>query len=155
MTDSNVVLSTTLLYQEGDKCTFPVAFSFQMSFASDQLANGYLRTNMPTIVTKVKVRQIVVHLPCLTDYDRVRTLLRWLAPVCLSSNGGLLASCYLIRHRLRLGEAACGSSPQMFCSKYNRTDRHVCHVTCAGRRPSRPSGRRAATTTAWCCCWTA
>uniref|UniRef100_A0A3Q3DD29 Mitochondrial antiviral signaling protein n=1 Tax=Hippocampus comes TaxID=109280 RepID=A0A3Q3DD29_HIPCM len=45
-------------------------FSFQMSFASDQLYNGYLRTNMPTIVTKVKVRQIVVHLPCLTDYDR-------------------------------------------------------------------------------------
>ncbi|XP_019745997.1 mitochondrial antiviral-signaling protein [Hippocampus comes] len=41
-----------------------------MSFASDQLYNGYLRTNMPTIVTKVKVRQIVVHLPCLTDYDR-------------------------------------------------------------------------------------
>ncbi|XP_051941245.1 mitochondrial antiviral-signaling protein [Hippocampus zosterae] len=41
-----------------------------MSFASEQLYNGYLRTNMPTIVTKVKVRQIVVHLPCLTDSDR-------------------------------------------------------------------------------------
>ncbi|XP_061699745.1 mitochondrial antiviral-signaling protein [Syngnathoides biaculeatus] len=41
-----------------------------MSFARDQLYNGYLRTNMPTIVTRVKVREIVVHLPCLTAHDR-------------------------------------------------------------------------------------
>ncbi|XP_049595997.1 calphotin isoform X2 [Syngnathus scovelli] len=41
-----------------------------MSFASDKLYNGYLRTHMPTIVTKVKVREIVPHLPCLTDQDR-------------------------------------------------------------------------------------
>lgn len=42
-----------------------------MTFASDRLYKGYLRRNMPTIVTKVKVREIVPHLPCLTDHDRV------------------------------------------------------------------------------------
>nr|XP_057933529.1 mitochondrial antiviral-signaling protein [Doryrhamphus excisus] len=41
-----------------------------MSFASDELYNGYLRKNMPTIVSKVKVREIVVHLACLTAHDR-------------------------------------------------------------------------------------
>ncbi|XP_061890632.1 mitochondrial antiviral-signaling protein-like isoform X2 [Entelurus aequoreus] len=41
-----------------------------MSFASDKLYNGYLRTNMPTIVSTVKVREMVVHLPCLTAHDR-------------------------------------------------------------------------------------
>ncbi|KAI3367412.1 hypothetical protein L3Q82_026272 [Scortum barcoo] len=41
-----------------------------MSYASERLYKGYLRTKMPTIVTKVKVREIVVHLPCLTDHDR-------------------------------------------------------------------------------------
>lgn len=43
----------------------------QMMFASEQLYKGYLRRNMPTIVTKVKVREIIPHLPCLTDHDRV------------------------------------------------------------------------------------
>lgn len=42
-----------------------------MTFASDKLYKGYLRRNMPTIVSKVKVREIVPHLPCLTDHDRV------------------------------------------------------------------------------------
>uniref|UniRef100_A0A3B3ZSH3 Caspase recruitment domain-containing protein n=1 Tax=Periophthalmus magnuspinnatus TaxID=409849 RepID=A0A3B3ZSH3_9GOBI len=41
-----------------------------MSFAIDKLYNGYLRKNMPRIVTKVEPREIVVHLPCLTDHDR-------------------------------------------------------------------------------------
>ncbi|XP_059209362.1 microtubule-actin cross-linking factor 1, isoforms 6/7-like [Centropristis striata] len=41
-----------------------------MSFASDKLYNGYLRRKMPTIATKVKVREILVHLPCLTSQDR-------------------------------------------------------------------------------------
>ncbi|XP_061741720.1 cell surface glycoprotein 1-like [Nerophis ophidion] len=41
-----------------------------MSFASEKLYNGYLRTNMPTIVSTVKVREMVVHLPCLTAHDR-------------------------------------------------------------------------------------
>ncbi|XP_019953805.2 mitochondrial antiviral-signaling protein [Paralichthys olivaceus] len=41
-----------------------------MSFASDKLYNGYLRRNMPTIVSRVKVREIIVHLPCLTTHDR-------------------------------------------------------------------------------------
>ncbi|XP_047201934.1 mitochondrial antiviral-signaling protein [Girardinichthys multiradiatus] len=41
-----------------------------MSFASDRLYNGYLRRNMPTIVSKVKVREIITHLPCLTTHDR-------------------------------------------------------------------------------------
>lgn len=44
-----------------------------MTFASEQLYKGYLRRNMPTIVTKVKVREVVPHLPCLTDHDRVGT----------------------------------------------------------------------------------
>uniref|UniRef100_A0A3Q1F9A9 Polycystic kidney disease protein 1-like 3 n=1 Tax=Acanthochromis polyacanthus TaxID=80966 RepID=A0A3Q1F9A9_9TELE len=41
-----------------------------MSFVDDKLYNGYLRRNMPTIVSKVKVREIMVHLPCLTSHDR-------------------------------------------------------------------------------------
>lgn len=42
-----------------------------MTFASDQLYKGYLRRNMPTIVSTVKVTQIIPYLPCLTDHDRV------------------------------------------------------------------------------------
>ncbi|XP_060938609.1 mitochondrial antiviral-signaling protein [Limanda limanda] len=41
-----------------------------MSFASDKLYNGYLRRRMPAIVSKVKVREVIVHLPCLTTHDR-------------------------------------------------------------------------------------
>ncbi|XP_070698168.1 mitochondrial antiviral-signaling protein [Pempheris klunzingeri] len=41
-----------------------------MSFANDQLFKGYLRRNMATIASTVKVREIVPHLPCLTDHDR-------------------------------------------------------------------------------------
>ncbi|XP_026163301.1 mitochondrial antiviral-signaling protein isoform X2 [Mastacembelus armatus] len=41
-----------------------------MSFARDRLYNGYLRNNMSAIVSTVKVREIIVHLPCLTDHDR-------------------------------------------------------------------------------------
>ncbi|XP_051237705.1 mitochondrial antiviral-signaling protein [Dicentrarchus labrax] len=41
-----------------------------MSYASDKLYKGYLRRNMPAIVSQVKVREIVTHLPCLTDHDR-------------------------------------------------------------------------------------
>ncbi|XP_057714832.1 mitochondrial antiviral-signaling protein [Corythoichthys intestinalis] len=41
-----------------------------MSYAGDRLYDGYLRTNMPTIVSTVKAREIVVHLPCLTAHDR-------------------------------------------------------------------------------------
>ncbi|XP_029349744.1 mitochondrial antiviral-signaling protein [Echeneis naucrates] len=41
-----------------------------MSFVSDKLYNGYLRRRMPMIASKVKVREIIVHLPCLTAHDR-------------------------------------------------------------------------------------
>ncbi|XP_041827538.1 mitochondrial antiviral-signaling protein [Melanotaenia boesemani] len=41
-----------------------------MSFAREKLYNGYLRQNMSTIVSTVKVREIIVHLPCLTTHDR-------------------------------------------------------------------------------------
>ncbi|XP_013873474.1 mitochondrial antiviral-signaling protein [Austrofundulus limnaeus] len=41
-----------------------------MSFASDKLWDGYLRRNMSTIVSKVKVGEIMPHLPCLTTHDR-------------------------------------------------------------------------------------
>ncbi|XP_075963311.1 mitochondrial antiviral-signaling protein isoform X2 [Anarhichas minor] len=41
-----------------------------MSFASDKLYNGYLRRKMPIIVSKVKVREVMIHLPCLTPHDR-------------------------------------------------------------------------------------
>ncbi|XP_041669477.1 mitochondrial antiviral-signaling protein isoform X1 [Cheilinus undulatus] len=41
-----------------------------MAYARDKLYKGYLRRNMPTIVSKVKVREILPHLPCLTDHDR-------------------------------------------------------------------------------------
>ncbi|KAL3049515.1 hypothetical protein OYC64_008882 [Pagothenia borchgrevinki] len=41
-----------------------------MSFASDKLYNGYLRREMPTIVRRVQVREIMSHLPCLTSHDR-------------------------------------------------------------------------------------
>ncbi|XP_035530403.1 mitochondrial antiviral-signaling protein isoform X2 [Morone saxatilis] len=41
-----------------------------MSYANDKLYKGYMRRNMPTIVSQVKVREIVTHLPCLTDHDR-------------------------------------------------------------------------------------
>ncbi|XP_061600277.1 mitochondrial antiviral-signaling protein [Cololabis saira] len=41
-----------------------------MPFAADKLYNGYLRRKMPTIVSKVKVREIMIHLPCLTGHDR-------------------------------------------------------------------------------------
>uniref|UniRef100_H2MVF0 Mitochondrial antiviral-signaling protein n=1 Tax=Oryzias latipes TaxID=8090 RepID=H2MVF0_ORYLA len=42
----------------------------QMSFASDRLYNTYIRRNLPTIATTVKVREVIVHLPCLTSHDR-------------------------------------------------------------------------------------
>uniref|UniRef100_A0A8C4ZMH5 Caspase recruitment domain-containing protein n=1 Tax=Gadus morhua TaxID=8049 RepID=A0A8C4ZMH5_GADMO len=42
----------------------------QMSFVSDQLYSGYIRTHMSEIVSKVKVREIIPHLPCLTLSDR-------------------------------------------------------------------------------------
>ncbi|CAL8283593.1 unnamed protein product [Lota lota] len=41
-----------------------------MSFASEKLFDGYMRTNMPGFASKVKVREIVPHLPCLTLSDR-------------------------------------------------------------------------------------
>ncbi|XP_065822128.1 mitochondrial antiviral-signaling protein isoform X2 [Labrus bergylta] len=41
-----------------------------MSFARDKLYSGYLRRKMPTIVSTVKVKEIIPHLPCLTDHDR-------------------------------------------------------------------------------------
>ncbi|XP_030575493.1 mitochondrial antiviral-signaling protein [Archocentrus centrarchus] len=41
-----------------------------MSFASDKLYNGYVRRNMAIIVSKVKPREIIMHLPCLTAHDR-------------------------------------------------------------------------------------
>uniref|UniRef100_A0A3B3BTL2 Mitochondrial antiviral-signaling protein n=1 Tax=Oryzias melastigma TaxID=30732 RepID=A0A3B3BTL2_ORYME len=42
----------------------------QMSFTSDQLYNIYIRRNLPTIASRVKVREVIVHLPCLTSHDR-------------------------------------------------------------------------------------
>lgn len=42
-----------------------------MSFARDKLYKGYLLKNMSTIVSTVKTREIVPHLSCLTDHDRV------------------------------------------------------------------------------------
>lgn len=44
----------------------------QMSFARDRLYKGYLLRRMATIVSTVKTREIVPHLSCLTDHDRVR-----------------------------------------------------------------------------------
>ncbi|XP_028250876.1 mitochondrial antiviral-signaling protein [Parambassis ranga] len=41
-----------------------------MSFTSEKLYNGYLRKNLAIIVSTVNVREIVVHLPCLTLHDR-------------------------------------------------------------------------------------
>ncbi|XP_038135426.1 mitochondrial antiviral-signaling protein [Cyprinodon tularosa] len=41
-----------------------------MPFASDKLYDVYLRRNMPTIVSRVKVREIMPHLSCLTSHDR-------------------------------------------------------------------------------------
>ncbi|XP_069567772.1 mitochondrial antiviral-signaling protein [Brachyistius frenatus] len=41
-----------------------------MSYASDKLYNGYLRVKMPVIVTRVKPRDIMMYLPCLTAHDR-------------------------------------------------------------------------------------
>uniref|UniRef100_A0A3B3BTK2 Mitochondrial antiviral-signaling protein n=1 Tax=Oryzias melastigma TaxID=30732 RepID=A0A3B3BTK2_ORYME len=41
-----------------------------MSFTSDQLYNIYIRRNLPTIASRVKVREVIVHLPCLTSHDR-------------------------------------------------------------------------------------
>ncbi|KAF6722460.1 Mitochondrial antiviral-signaling protein [Oryzias melastigma] len=41
-----------------------------MSFTSDQLYNTYIRRNLPTIASRVKVREVIVHLPCLTSHDR-------------------------------------------------------------------------------------
>ncbi|XP_056283128.1 mitochondrial antiviral-signaling protein [Pseudoliparis swirei] len=41
-----------------------------MSFVSDKLYNGYLKPKMGAIVSTVKVREIMIHLPCLTLHDR-------------------------------------------------------------------------------------
>uniref|UniRef100_A0A667Z0C9 Mitochondrial antiviral-signaling protein n=1 Tax=Myripristis murdjan TaxID=586833 RepID=A0A667Z0C9_9TELE len=41
-----------------------------MSFASDKLYNGFLRRKMPFLASNVKTREIVPHLPCLTQTDR-------------------------------------------------------------------------------------
>ncbi|XP_068607899.1 mitochondrial antiviral-signaling protein [Brachionichthys hirsutus] len=41
-----------------------------MSFVNDKLYKGYLRRNLSTIVSTVKVREIIAHLPCLTDHDK-------------------------------------------------------------------------------------
>ncbi|XP_058472293.1 uncharacterized protein LOC131445323 [Solea solea] len=41
-----------------------------MALASDKLYNGYLRGKMPDIVSKVKVKEVMVYLPCLTAHDR-------------------------------------------------------------------------------------
>ena len=43
----------------------------EMADAEDKIFNGYLRRNMAKIVTEVKVREIVSHLPSLTQSDRV------------------------------------------------------------------------------------
>ncbi|XP_028994560.1 mitochondrial antiviral-signaling protein [Betta splendens] len=41
-----------------------------MSYASEKLRKGYLRRKMAVIVSNVKVKEIIVRLPCLTDHDR-------------------------------------------------------------------------------------
>ncbi|KAM8833710.1 uncharacterized protein ACB058_017573 [Synchiropus picturatus] len=41
-----------------------------MSYADDQLYDGYVRRNLAKLATKVKVREILPHLPCLTAHDR-------------------------------------------------------------------------------------
>lgn len=41
-----------------------------MPFADDQLYRGYVRRNMSKMVSTVKVREILPHLPCLTEHDR-------------------------------------------------------------------------------------
>ncbi|KAI9545859.1 hypothetical protein NQZ68_033341 [Dissostichus eleginoides] len=53
-----------------DVCEGDNNAAFSMSFASDKLYNGYLRQNMRTIVRRVQVREIMIHLPCLTSHDR-------------------------------------------------------------------------------------
>ncbi|KAJ8335765.1 hypothetical protein SKAU_G00391070 [Synaphobranchus kaupii] len=42
----------------------------KMTYASDRLYDGYLRRNMATFVSTVKVTEIIPHLPCLTQSDR-------------------------------------------------------------------------------------
>lgn len=66
MTGVSYALSDDSVY-----CCFVQTLISQMSFASEKLYKGYLRRNMPTIVSKVKVGEILPHLPCLTDHDRV------------------------------------------------------------------------------------
>ncbi|KAG5848396.1 hypothetical protein ANANG_G00098020 [Anguilla anguilla] len=41
-----------------------------MTYASEQLFNRYLRPKMAAIASRVKAREIVPHLPCLTQTDR-------------------------------------------------------------------------------------
>ncbi|KAG7510806.1 hypothetical protein JOB18_032433 [Solea senegalensis] len=41
-----------------------------MAYASDKLYNGYLRGKASDIVFKVKVKDVMVYLPCLTTHDR-------------------------------------------------------------------------------------
>ncbi|XP_067099812.1 mitochondrial antiviral-signaling protein isoform X1 [Osmerus mordax] len=44
--------------------------SLKMSFAGDKLYNDYIRKNMGTFNSTVKVTEIMPHLPCLTQSDR-------------------------------------------------------------------------------------
>ncbi|KAJ8271815.1 hypothetical protein COCON_G00106740 [Conger conger] len=53
-----------------DVVAWDLCESLRMSFASDRLYDGYIRRNMGTLVSKVKVREIMPHLSCLTPSDR-------------------------------------------------------------------------------------
>ncbi|XP_037341800.2 mitochondrial antiviral-signaling protein [Pungitius pungitius] len=64
------VKETAGIASHGESRTAEAPKTRKMSFVSDRLYNGYLRTKMSTFATKVKVREIMTHLPCLTLHDR-------------------------------------------------------------------------------------
>lgn len=52
-----------------------IAFSFsdsvKMAYAGDRMYNEVIRKKMADLATKVKAKEIIAHLPCLTISDRV------------------------------------------------------------------------------------
>lgn len=51
--------------------TSPHSDSVKMAYACDKLYNEVIRRMMAELARNVKVREIIVHLPCLTISDRV------------------------------------------------------------------------------------
>ncbi|XP_036406662.1 cell surface glycoprotein 1-like [Megalops cyprinoides] len=69
-----------------------------MGFAEDELFNGYLRRNMAKIATVVKVREILPHLPCLSQSDQVEVTAK-------RENTGNFNAMQLLLGRLRRSES--------------------------------------------------